>query len=618
MKKEFHRRHPRHPDSSEAEYEYLPIEDYGIIGDLHTVALVGVNGSIDWCCLPHFDSPSVFASLLDKRKGGRWQITAFPAETSKQMYFPDTNVLITRFHSQGGVGEIVDCMPVDESLPASEKAPCHRIVRQVTAVRGEVAFRFYCEPALNYGRTPHRVHLVESGALFSSSQGTVALISPITLKRSGKGVSAEFTLKPGETIHFLLRYGEDAGNRTLASPPQPTEIAVKPTIRFWQNWLSRSHYRGRWREAVDRSLLTLKLLTYAPTGAMVAAPTCSLPEVIGGGRNWDYRYTWIRDASFTVYAFLRMGFTQEAEQFMGWLENRMREARLGGHLQVLYGIDGRQDLKESILTHFEGYRGSGPVRIGNDAYKQLQLDIYGEMMESVYLYDKEGSPISYEMWENLVRILEIMRKDWKKPDKGIWEMRSENQQNTHSKVMCWVALDRALRLADRRSFPLDTVHWRKSRDAIYKSIMRNAWDPDKKTFVQAYGNRNLDAACLLMPTMKFLSPTDPRMISTLSAIQSDLVSDTLVHRYRLDQVNDGLDKSEGTFSACSFWMVECLARAKRLDEARLMFEKMLGYGNHLGLFSEELGQSGEALGNFPQAFTHLGLIRAAYNLDRAF
>ncbi|HKP94535.1 MAG TPA: glycoside hydrolase family 15 protein [Fibrobacteria bacterium] len=594
-------------------YDYLPIEDYGIIGDLHTVALVGMNGSIDWCCLPHFDSPSLFGALLDKRLGGRWQIASIHPGARKQMYFPDTNVLITRFLGSEGVGEVMDCMPVEENVPHSEKARYHRIIRQVTAVRGAVTFRLYCEPAFNYGRDAHEIRLAEQGAVFSTPAMSVGLISPVPLARSAKAVTAEFTLKAGESLSFLLRQAERADDATVLARPTGPEQWVQPTILFWKRWLSRSRYRGRWRETVDRSALTLKLLTYAPTGAIVAAPTCSLPEAVGGRLNWDYRYTWIRDASFTVYAFLRIGFTEEARHFMQWMEARLREAGPHGRLQVLYGIGGESPPAETVLSHWEGYRRSGPVRIGNAAHGQLQLDIYGEMMDSVYLYNKYVTPISHDMWRSLIHILDWMAEHWREPDEGIWETRDGRRPNTHSRVMCWVALDRALRLAGKRSLPIDHPGWNKERDAIYNAIMELGWNPGMKSFVGAFGSSTLDASCLLMPLVKFISPTDPRMLSTLDAIQRELVSDSLVYRYR----GGGSGGPEGTFSMCTFWLVECLARAGKVEEARLTFEKMLGYANHLGLYAEEIGQGGEALGNFPQAFTHLGLISAAFNLDRA-
>lgn len=607
----------RHAHISSREYDYQPIEDYGVIGDLHTVALVGKNGSIDWCCLPHFDSPSLFGALLDRRKGGRWQIASNHQGQRKQLYFPDTNVLITRFLGSEGVGELMDCMPVEEHIPHLERAKYHQIVREVKAVRGEVSFDMYCEPAFNYARDAHTVHIAEGGAVFESAAMTVGLASPVPVNRSGHGVEAHFTLKAGESATFILRQAERGDVGRVLQLPRDAGRMVAPTIDFWKRWLAKSRYGGRWREMVNRSALTLKMLTYAPTGAIVAAPTCGLPEVIGGERNWDYRYTWIRDASFTLYAFMRIGFTQEARHFMEWLEARLKEAGPEGRLQIMYGIKGEHHLDEIRLDHLEGYRGSRPVRIGNGAHLQNQLDIYGEMMDSVYLYNKYGAPISHDLWENLRRLLSTLIDHWKDPDEGIWEIRSEPRDFTHSKLMCWVALDRALRLSGKRSLPVDRPLWERTRDEIYQAIMDKGWSHSRKSFVQAFGSKDLDASLLLMPLMKFISPTDPRMLGTLEATLKDLVTDCLVYRYHSSKMEDGLKGQEGTFSMCSFWLVECLTRAGRLDEARLHFEKMLGFANHLGLYSEEIGHGGELLGNFPQAFTHLGLISAAYNLDKA-
>jgi GH15 family glucan-1,4-alpha-glucosidase len=508
-------------------------------------------------------------------------------------------------------------MPVEEDVPHRQQAKYHEIVREVKAVRGEVSFDLWCEPAFNYARDPHEVHVVEAGAIFESADMTVGLASPVPLKRAGKGVEARFSLKAGETATFVLRMAERGDERrVLHIPRQPGEM-VMPTLSFWKRWLARSRYRGRWREMVDRSALTLKLLTYSPTGAIVAAPTCSLPEVIGGVRNWDYRFTWIRDAAFTLYAFMRIGFTQEARDFMEWFEARVREAGPEGRLQIMYGINGQHRLEEIHLDHLEGYRGSGPVRIGNAAYSQNQLDIYGEMMDSVYLYNKYGTPISHDLWECLQPLLRRVVSQWPDADEGIWEVRADRRNFTHSKLMCWVALDRALRLAAKRSLPVDREAFEGARDDIYHAIMGKGWSPERRSFVQAFDSSELDASLLLMPLMKFISPTDPRMLSTLDAIQGDLVADSLVYRYHSSKVEDGLTGQEGTFSMCTFWLVECLTRAGRVEEARIFFEKMLGFANHLGLYSEEIGHGGELLGNFPQAFTHLGLISAAYNLDRA-
>lgn len=604
---------------------YQPIENYGIIGNMHTVALVGVNGSIDWFCFPRFDSPSVFGAIVDDQKGGRFWIHARSGGiTSKQFYWPETNVMITRFLSADGVGEITDYMPV--GLPPESQGR-HQLVRRVHVVRGVVPFRMECSPAFNYARDDHEVHLNDSGACFRSPTLSLGLGTSQKLRRSGTGVTADFTLQEGETAYFVLgRIDPDSGCEVLLSEAEAEELVTK-TVEFWRRWLAQCTYRGRWREMVHRSALALKLLTYEPTGAIVAAPTCSLPEELGGGRNWDYRYTWIRDAAFTLYGLLRIGFTDEAAAFMDWLEARCHELEPDGTLQIMYGIDGRHRLDETVLDHLEGYRGSSPVRVGNGAYNQLQLDIYGELMDSVYLYNKYGSPISYDLWRHLRTLINWVTKNWQLEDEGIWEVRGGRQHFVYSKLMCWVALDRALRLADKRSFPAERGSWIASRDRIYEEIMSKGWSRDRRAFVQHYDSLSLDAANLLMSMVFFLSPTDPRNLRTLEATlkspqQGGLVSNSLVYRYNLEESPDGLTGNEGTFNLCTFWLVEALTRAghkerKWLDKGRLVFEEMLGYANHLGLYAEETGPSGEALGNFPQAFTHLALISAAFNLDRS-
>ena len=605
---------------------YQPIENYGIIGNMRTVALVGMNGSIDWMCCPNFDSPSVFAAILDGQKGGRFKIApATEGVTFKQMYWPETNVLVTRFLSPEGVAEVIDFMPVGTG---SESYGSHQLIRLVNVVRGSMHFRMECHPAFNYARDSHQTEITATGVTFRSSTISLQLSTTVPLKQEDNGAVAEFVLSEEQSTTFA--FGEmvaESGPGSLLSETQAYEL-FRTTCEYWRGWLSRCTYKGRWREMVERSALVLKLLTYEPTGAIIAAPTCSLPEELGGERNWDYRYTWIRDAAFTLYALLHgIGSTEEAARFMNWIEVRCHEPNPDGSLQIMYGIDGRHDLTEEHLDHLEGYRGSRPVRIGNGAYGQLQLDIYGELMDAVYLYNKYGSPISYDFWTHLRELTNWVCDNWSQADEGVWENRGGRQHFVYSKVMCWVAVDRALRLAEKRSFPADRDRWQKVRDQIYEEIMERGWNPNRQAFVQAYGSDTLDASNLIMPLVFLLSPTDPRMLSTLDAINRSpenggLVSNSLVYRYDVAKTEDGLLGEEGTFNICSFWLVEALTRAgkfdrPRLDQARLMFEKMLSYANHLGLYAEETGHSGESLGNFPQAFTHLSLISAAFNLNRA-
>jgi GH15 family glucan-1,4-alpha-glucosidase len=599
---------------------YQPIENYGIIGDLHSVALVGMDGSIDWLCLPSFDSPSVFAAILDDENGGRFKIAPTSDNvTPKQLYWPDTNVLITRFFTPEGVAEVTDYMPIHVSMNGHGG---HQLIRRIKVVRGEMNFRMECSPAFNYARDDHKTEITEGGAFFRSGQVSLGLATDVPLRAEDNRAVAEFSLREEQMAVFVLREIEAGADRGFSLSEREEEELFAQTVEYWRRWLSQCTYTGRWREMVQRSALTLKLLTYEPTGAIVAAPTTSLPEGVGGERNWDYRYTWIRDAAFTLYGLLRIGFTKEAEGFMGWLEDRCYEPKPDGLLQLMYGIDGRTDLTEETLDHLEGYRSSRPVRIGNGAYDQLQLDIYGELMDAVYLYNKYGDPIWYELWTHLRGLIDWVCDNWQRKDEGIWEVRSGRQHSVYSKLMCWVAVDRGLRLADKRSFPADRERWLKVRDEIYEEIMEKGWSQERKAFVQSYDGDTLDASSLIMPLVFFVAPKGPRMLSTLDAINrppkdDGLVSNGLVFRYDVQKSADGLMGEEGTFNLCTFWLVEALTRAGRLEEARLIFEQMLGYANHLGLYAEEIGPSGEALGNFPQAFTHLTLISAAYNLDRA-
>lgn len=604
---------------------YQPIEDYGIIGNLRTAALIGKNGSLDWFCYPRFDSPSIFGSMLDDKKGGYFQIAPKAGNiTHKQLYWPDTNILVTRFLSADGVGETLDFMPLGTTGAC---APDGCLIRRVRVLRGSMRFSLACHPAFNYARDAHVTRIVRGGAHFSSPGLRIGLRSPVRLRRTGNGVAADFSLNEGNSRSFQLFELDTHGHEDeIELSEQESDQLFNRTADYWRKWLSKSTYKGRWREMINRSALVLKLLTYEPTGAIVAAPTCSLPESLGGARNWDYRYTWIRDAAFTVYSLMRLGFTEEAMQFAGFLDARCQELRHGGSLQTVYGIDGRRNLKEETLDHLNGYMGSRPVRTGNAAYRQLQLDIYGELMDSLYLYNKYGKPISYELWSNLRRLTNWVCANWRKKDEAIWEVRGGPRDFVYSKVMCWVAVDRALRLATKRSLPADWQRWMRVRDQIYETVMKRGWSESRRAFVQSYDRDALDASLLLMPLVFFISPHDPRMVQTVDAINKSpqvggLVSDGLAYRYDVDKTQDGLKGTEGTFNICTFWLVEALTRASkddlsRLQDARLLFEQMLGYANHLGLYAEQLGVDGRALGNFPQAFTHLSLLSAAFNLDR--
>jgi GH15 family glucan-1,4-alpha-glucosidase len=601
---------------------YPNISDHGLIGDLQTAALVATDGTVDWFCCPRFDSPSVFASLLDADKGGYFRICPDVSNyTTRQLYFPDTAILITRFLTPDGVGEVTDFMPIAGSRPTDR----HRLMRHIRVVRGSMRFLMEIKPRFDYGRLPHKLEINDEGAVFHADglELTMHSVGPrgaspeelgLTVERVGDDLRLMRTLHEGETAGVVL---ESMGGKPRRIPAGELDRLREDTARYWRNWLGRSTYTGRWRETVTRSAMTLKLMTYAPSGALVAAPTAGLPEQTGGERNWDYRYTWIRDASFSVYALLGLGYQEEAAAFGGWVRDRILEGRSehGRPLKIMYRVDGTSDLVEESLDHFEGWRGSRPVRIGNGAADQLQLDIYGEAMDAFYNADSQGLQAGYIGWGAIIDMIEWVCEHWDQPDEGIWETRGGQQDFTYGRFQCWVALDRAIRLAQERGRPADIVRWRDERNRIYEQIYERGWNPKRKAFVQHYRTEVLDSSLLLMPLMGFVAPQDPQWLQTLDAMDKELVSDSLVYRYNPSASPDGLAGGEGTFSLCTFWYVEALARAGRLDEAQLVFEKMHTYANHLGLFSEEIGLTGEQLGNFPQAFSHLSLINAAINLD---
>jgi GH15 family glucan-1,4-alpha-glucosidase len=599
---------------------YPPVADHGMIGDLQTVALVASDGAIDWFCAPRFDSPSIFAALLDNERGGSFRITAdHPDARVTQLYLPDTAVLVTRFLTAEGVGEVVDFMPLDSPETTTDR---HRMFRVMRVVRGSVRFTVECSPRFDYGRATHALKLTESGdsAVFTGPGIDLHLQSSAPLwTDNGNDVQSTVTLQAGEIAAVVLTTCANGGE-----PPEPLGRAVaeatwRSTVQFWHGWLRTSRYRGRWRQTVNRSAITLKLLTYAPTGAPIAAATAGLPEQVGGERNWDYRYTWIRDASLSVGALIDLGFTEEANAFRLWLGGRLAAGATGSGepLQIMYRVDGDPHLREEVLDHLEGYLKSFPVRIGNGAADQLQLDIYGEAAFALTQSGGIAETGGFEGWQAIVRVLDWLADNWDQPDEGIWETRGGRKDFTYSRLMSWVAFDRGVRLAREYARPADLERWTATRDAIFLQVMERGWSEKRRAFVQHYDTDVLDASLLLMPLVGFVAPKDPRWLATLDAMDRELVSDSLVYRYDPSASPDGLRGSEGTFTLCTFHYVHALARAGRGDEARYAFEKMLTYANHVGLFAEEIGPTGEQLGNFPQAFTHLSLITAAMALDDA-
>ena len=587
-----------------------PIDAHGIIGDMRSAALVNDKGSVDFFCWPEFDSPSIFCSLLDTPEAGIFQLSPdLPDARREQIYLPETNVLQTRWLSDRAVVEITDLLPIgdtEDDLPM--------LMRRVRVVSGRATFRLRCAVRHDYARAKTLARLDGKDVIFSAAdQPSLRLSADQPLRIDGNVAVTEFTLEQDQTAEFLLGAIDDPRFREGAA-----DLCLERTLKFWRDWIRQSSYRGRWREMVNRSALAMKLLTSRKHGAILAAATFGLPESVGGERNWDYRYTWIRDASFTVYAFMRLGFVDEANAYMRWLRGRVSDCR--GHamkLNILYGIDGRQELPEIELTHLSGHGGATPVRIGNLAYAQVQLDIFGELMDAVYLVNKYGEAISHEGWKHTVEVVDQVCETWQQGDVGIWEMRGEQHHFLHSRLMCWVALDRAIRLASKRSLPAPFARWDQTRQAIYSDIWENFWHEERGHFVQHIGSTALDGSMLLMPLVRFVSAKDPRWLATLDAIEKNLVRDGMVYRYHNDDNPiDGLPGTEGAFAACSFWYVECLARAGRVEKAHLEFEQLLRYANPLGLYAEEFDSQARHMGNTPQALTHLALISAAYFLDR--
>ena len=593
--------------------KYLPIEDYGIIGNMKTVALVSLQGSIDFMCFPDFDSPTVFASLLDKDTGGSFSVIPQLEDCkTKQLYMPGTAILLTRFFSDDGIAELTDYMPIQD---VQENSIC-AIVRKIKTIRGKITYKINCAPRFDYGIAKHSIKKTGQHELLftaiNDGDAMVRLIADFPLKFKEQDGYAEVTIDQGQEGIIALESVKIGETDNLKEIDFYKESTYHETINFWKGWTSKSTYKGRWNDLVSRSVITLKLLTSAQYGSMVAAATFAVPETMDGDRNWDYRFTWIRDAAFTMYAFLRLGYTEEASMFVKWIHERSAD----DVLKLVYSVNGSDVPEEVELKNLEGYMGRGAVRIGNAAKSQLQLDIYGELIDTIYIYNKNHQKINYELWQTIQKHILCVVENWDKPDHGIWEFRSGTKHFLHSRLMCWVAMDRAIKIAKDRSFPFPEQEWKKVRDDIYKDIYENFWNEEIQAWVQFKGGDDVDASALLMPLVHFITPDEPRWVATLKVIEERLSTDVLIYRYDNKEEQDGLSGEEGTFNMCSFWFIEALAKNHETDKALEYFEKMTGYANHLGLFSEQIGKRGEHLGNFPQAFTHLALISAALELDK--
>ncbi|WP_312241518.1 glycoside hydrolase family 15 protein [Pantoea sp.] len=586
------------------------IEEHGVIGDLRTCALIANDGTISYFCWPELDSPSVFSALLDSDEAGLFSLAPqWQNVRRQQLYLPDTNILQTRWLGREGVAEITDYMPLCDAV---DKQP--RIIRRVKMVRGSARFQMRCAPRHDYGRANTQA-VAERGCIEFHAEGqpSLRLAATVVMTLEENAATASFTLQTGEHAEFVFGSVDDPHLDHIA-----TERCFEHTLNFWRSWANKSNYRGRWQGMVTRSALALKLLTSWRHGSIAAAATFGLPEELGGVRNWDYRASWIRDASFSMYALMRLGYTEEAKNFTKWVGRCVENSHHDeARLQVMYRLDSGTELHEMELLNLAGYADSAPVRIGNDAWSQTQLDIYGELMDAVYLANKYGEAISHRGWRYVVNMVDYVCETWNQPDAGIWEMRGEPEHFLHSRLMCWVAIDRALRLGMKRSLPMPYARWDQARSEIREDIWNNFWNKERGHFTATRHGDYLDASMLLMPLVRFVGATDPDWLATLDAIKTNLVSDGLVRRYNIDETPaDGLKGGEGAFAACSFWYVECLARAGRINEAHFEFEKLLSYANPLGLYSEEFDQQGGALGNMPQALSHLALISAAFFLNR--
>jgi GH15 family glucan-1,4-alpha-glucosidase len=598
---------------------YPPIGDYGLIGDMHTCALVSKSGSIDWACFPRFDSASVFGRILDWEQGGYFSLAPRGEYTVQRRYIEGTNVLETAFETATSRAVLTDFMPVTAHVehPSPRDLRTRRqIARILRCERGDLEFEMRCEPRFDYGAIlPHADLAGEYRGLAHGGRDALSIYCSVPMRDTGAGFIADGTLFEGGSLAVAVTYEGDIVDDIEAVDDAELTARLDETVRFWQEWSAACTYKGEYREDVLRAALTLKALIYAPTGAMVAAPTTSLPETVGGTRNWDYRYTWIRDATFAMYALNVLGYREEAREFKRWLE----WSTLGraGDLQLMYGLTGERRLTEVDLGFLEGYRKSRPVRIGNAAHTQFQLDIYGEIVDSAHLYRRFGGQVDLHYWSYLRGVADFVTEHWREADDGIWEPRVGRQHNVFSKVMCWVALDRAVRAAKALELPSEIDQWQAVAREIRQDVYTWGYDAELGSFVQHYGSKSLDASVLMLPLVRFMPATDPRMRSTIAAIEKHLATpDGLVYRYR--GVDDGIGGDEGAFLMCSFWLVNNLLLLGETKRARVLFEKLRTYGNDLNLYSEQIDpRTHELLGNFPQAFTHLGLINAAVQIDRA-
>ena len=584
----------------------LPLEDYALIGDTQSAALVGIDGSIDWLCLPRFDSGACFAALLGDRDNGRWRLAAKGAErAARRRYVDNALVLETEWEVDGGMVRVTDFMP-----PRTERPD---VVRLVEGLRGRVEMEMDLTLRFDYGRLVPWARRLGGDLCFVSGPDQVCLRTDTPIEGEDLSTVSRFTIDEGQFASFVLSW-----NPSHEPPHEPPHAggALEATLEWWRAWAGRQRYEGEWKEDVRRSLMVLKALTFAPTGGIVAAPTTSLPEQLGGVRNWDYRYCWLRDAAFTLWALNIGGYTDEARAWRNWLLRAV-----GGdpdELQVIYDVTGASRLTELELDWLAGYEGSRPVRIGNAAVDQFQLDVYGEAVDALHLarvFGIESDPAGWSMERHLI---EFVVNHWREPDEGIWEVRGPRRQFTHSKVLAWVALDRAVRAVEKFGLEGPVKRWRKARQEIHDDVCANGYDAERNTFVQAYGEPQLDASLLMIPLVHFLPATDPRMRGTVEAIRRELMEDGFVMRYRTEVTEDGLPEGEGTFLACTFWLVDNLALVGELDEATEIFQNLLGLRNDVGLLAEQWDHRvRRQVGNFPQALTHVGLVNSAYNLDRA-